>query len=61
MIENQGYLVLAENLDVFLISFPDAENVIGSFDFGLSGGGDQVRIYNNNGDFMKAVVEYLNK
>lgn len=57
VIENQGYLVLAENLDVFLISFPDAENVIGSFDFGLSGGGDQVRIYNNNGDLIDS-LEY---
>jgi hypothetical protein len=57
VIEPQEYLVLAENLNLFLASFPDVANAIGSFGFGLSGGGDQVRIYNDDGNLVDS-LEY---
>ena len=57
VIEPQGYLVLAKNLDLFSASFPSVDNAIGSFGFGLSGGGDQVRIYNDHGDLIDS-LEY---
>ena len=46
IIEPLDYLVLAKNIDQFNLVFPEIQNVIGSFDFGLSGGGDQVRLFN---------------
>ena len=55
VIEPQGYLVLAENLNLFSASFPNVDNAIGSFGFGLSGGGDQVRIYNDDGDLVDSL------
>ena len=46
IIDPLDYLVIAKNINQFNLIFPDVENVIGSFDFGLSGGGDQVRLFN---------------
>jgi hypothetical protein len=57
IIEPGEYLVLAKNLDQFITNSPNINNVIGSFEFGLSGGGDQVRIYNTAG-MLTDSVEY---
>ncbi len=51
------YLVIAKNINQFDTVFPDIENVIGSFDFGLSGGGDQVRLYNLSNSLIDS-LEY---
>lgn len=57
IIEPGEYLVLAKDLGQFIANFPNVNNVIGSFEFGLSGGGDQVRIYNTSG-ILTDSVEY---
>jgi len=40
------YLVLAEDLGAFQSTFPNVSNVIGSLSFGLSGGGEMIRLFN---------------
>ncbi len=39
------YLVLARNLDALQLRFPELSNAIGDFDFGLSGGGELIRLF----------------
>jgi len=46
------YLVIAENLDAFQSTYPDVTNVIGGFSFGLSGGGELLRLYNSEGNLI---------
>jgi hypothetical protein len=48
-LEPNQYLVLTKNDDDFSTFFPDVTNKIGDFDFGLSGGGELIRLYDNNG------------
>ena len=55
VIQPNNYLVLAKDMDLFSSSYPDINNVIGPFDFSLSGGGDQVRIFDNNGLLIDSV------
>jgi hypothetical protein len=57
ILEPGEYIVLAKDLGQFIANFPNVNNVIGSFEFGLSGGGDQVRIYNTTG-ILTDSVEY---
>ncbi len=51
------YLVLARSLADFQTLFPGVSPVIGEFDFGLSGGGELIRLYDNNGNLVDS-VEY---
>ena len=46
-IEAEGFLVVVRKSDDFEESFPEIENFIGEFDFGLSSSGDAVRLYNS--------------
>ena len=55
VIQPNNYLVLAKDMDLFGSSYPDINNVIGPFDFSLSGGGDQVRIFDNAGVLIDSV------
>ena len=55
VIQPNNYLVLAKDMDLFSSSYPDISNVIGPFDFSLSGGGDQVRIFDNTGILIDSV------
>ena len=55
VIQPNNYLVLAKDMDLFSSSHPDINNVIGPFDFSLSGGGDQVRIFDNAGVLIDSV------
>ena len=55
VIQPNNYLVLAKDMDLFGTSYPDINNVIGPFDFSLSGGGDQVRIFDNAGVLIDSV------
>ena len=45
----RGYLVICRDLNAFSQQYPDLNNAIGSFDFGLSSTSDMVRIYNSQG------------
>jgi len=55
-IESEGYLVITSGLSEFVSRYDQVTNVIGNFDFGLSGNSDEIRIYNANErlvDFVK--------
>ncbi len=46
IIEPEGYIILCEDKIAFNNLFPDVDNYIGDFDFGLSGAGELIRLYN---------------
>ena len=52
-----SYLVLSQFLADFQSMFPGVSNVIGDFEFGLSGGGELIRLFNNSGQLVD-FVEY---
>ena len=49
------YLVLAEDLVAFQSTYPGVTNVIGGFEFGFSGGGETIRLYNAEGALIDRV------
>ena len=57
VINPNNYLIIVRDLNTFSDFFPNLNNVIGPFDFGLGGGGDQVRIFDDQG-FLIDSVEY---
>ena len=52
-----SYLVLSQFLADFQAMFPGVSNVIGDFEFGLSGGGELIRLFNSSNVLMD-FVEY---
>lgn len=52
-----SYLVLAQFLTEFQTYFPNVTNVIGDFVFGLSGGGELIRLFDDN-EVLIDFVEY---
>ncbi len=51
------YLVLCADSDQFLECFPNVANLVGNMDFGLSGGGELLRLYDAGGNLIDC-VEY---
>ena len=51
------YLVLCTNSSAFADLFPDVENYVGDLGFGLSGGGELIRLFDSSGVLVDA-VEY---
>jgi len=47
------YLVLCADTSLFMSCFPEVSNFVGNFDFGLGGGGDQVRLF----DVTETIVD----
>jgi len=58
IIEPDGYIVIAENLNEFYKIHHNVENVVGSFSFGLSSLGDQVHIFDKTGRLHDSVQYY---
>jgi len=52
-----GYLVLVEDVTKFTTLFPTVSNFIGPLGFGLSGNGELIRLYNEQG-FLVDTVHY---
>ena len=52
-----SYLVLVQDLTDFQSQFPNVSNVLGDFVFGFSGGGELIRLFDNN-DVLIDFVEY---
>ena len=50
------YLIVCRDIELFSSIYPDVD-MIGGFDFGLSGSGDMVRLYSENGTIVDS-VEY---
>ncbi|MEX2605467.1 MAG: CotH kinase family protein, partial [Gracilimonas sp.] len=57
IIAEEGYLVVAQNLNDFVAMYGTLEPVVGNLGFGLGGGGDQVRIFDLSGVMVDS-VEY---
>ena len=56
ILENGEFIILAEDTAVFNGFFPGSGVVIGNLDFGLSGGGELIRLYNGNGVLIDQVL-----
>lgn len=56
-IDPNAYIVLAQNVESFLALFPENSNLYGSFNFGLSGGGEEISLYDAS-DALVDQVEY---
>jgi hypothetical protein len=57
VIQAKDYLVLCKDTSMFTALFPDVVDLIGNIDFGLSGGGELIRLYNADGILID-FVEY---
>lgn len=58
IVESDGYLVLCRDMELFADHFPDVENVYGNMDFGFSGSGELIRLFNDEG-VMIDTVHYM--
>lgn len=56
IIEPGQFLVLCSDAGLFTQQNPDIANYIGSFPFGLSSGGELIRLYNTTGVLVDSVV-----
>ena len=56
IIDSLGFIVLVQDENNFTESFPLVNNYVGSFDFGLSGGGENIRIFNSQGVLIDEVL-----
>ena len=54
--ENE-YLIISQDQNLFSSFHPSVNNLLGPMDFGLSGGGDQIRVYDSYGSLIDS-VEY---
>ena len=55
VIISNGYLVLCNDAAAFLNLFPDVSNYIGDFNFGFSGQGELIRLYDAQGELIDRV------
>jgi len=55
MLYPRSYLVVCGNEEKFWQVYPEVKNHMGSFNFGLSSGGDIITLYNNSG----TIVDYV--
>lgn len=54
-ISSGGYIVIANDMTAFHNLFPAVTNYVGSMGFGLAGGGELIRLYNNTGTLIDTV------
>ncbi len=52
----QEYYVLCQDTTAFTFLFPDVDNYLGNFDFGLSNGGEELRIFNVDLNLIDNVI-----
>ena len=57
VMQSDSYLVLVQSLTDFQALYPDVSPVIGSFEFGLAGGGELIRLFDDNENLVD-FVEY---
>lgn len=55
LIGDQEYLIITQDQNLFSSFYPSVSNILGPMNFGLSGGGDQVRVYDNFGSLIDSV------
>lgn len=49
VIDAEDFLIICRDTSLFANYFPDVENYLGDFDFGLSGGGELIRLFDATG------------
>ena len=55
ILESNQYRIISNNVESFLTFYESTISVIGPFDFGLGGGGDEVKIYDTEGTLIDSV------
>ena len=55
LIPANGFMVLCKNDSAFTANYPNITNFIGEMDFGLSGGGEPIRLFNSEGNLVDSV------
>ncbi len=55
VVDSRGYLVVSEDTEVFSGLFPLVDNVAGNMDFGLSGSGELIRLFDVSGTLVDTV------
>lgn len=55
IIDSGDYLVIAQDINQFFEFYSNEISIIGPFDFGFGGGGDQIRIFNDLGELIDSV------
>ena len=55
VLDSKGYLVVCEDTGVFSDLFPQVENAAGNMDFGLSGSGELIRLFDASGTLVDTV------
>ena len=56
VIENRGYLVLTKDSTLFNSLFTNTHNIVGNFDFGLSGSGELIRLFDSNDNIVDSLT-----
>lgn len=56
MLKSKEYLVLCRNIASFNLVHPDVLNLLGEFDFGLSGSADGARLFDSSGTLVDEVT-----
>jgi len=56
VLEPNGYLVLCRDKAAFGILFPQVENCLGNFNFGLSSNGELIRLYDSQGNLVDSLT-----
>ena len=55
-IEGRSYVILTRDGSAFSAIYPETDNAIGDFDFGLAASGDSVRLYDDTGYLIDSVM-----
>lgn len=55
VLKPNSYIVVAQDINSFKSNYPDVNNVVGSFEFGLSSDGEFLRLYNKAGSLIDSV------
>ncbi|HOW25099.1 MAG TPA: CotH kinase family protein [Bacteroidales bacterium] len=55
VIDSKGYLVVCEDTEAFSALFPLVDNYSGNMDFGLSGSGELIRLFDSSGTLIDTV------
>lgn len=60
ILKADSFVVMVQKDSLFKLQFPDVTNYIGNMEFGLSGSGEYIGLYNSNGEIVDSLT-YDNK